>query len=181
MQDGQEMPVTIQGDFGMKRTAMILAVVVLVAGAGLGLHAFAKPHRGGFGPDGMGFGGPGFMMKHMARKLQLTDEQQAQVKGIVRDGFNRAQPLIEQLRKNQDARDSAVNAQFDENAARSFANSQAQIIAELIVEKERAKAQIYNVLTPEQRQKAEAMRKERQQRMQDHIDAFKEQLQQPKK
>ena len=165
----------------MKRIALILAVVVVVAGAGLGLHAFARPHRGDFGGDGMGFGGPGFMMKHMARKLALTDEQQKQVKGIIRDGFNRAQPLIEQLRKNQDARDTAVSGQFDENAARSFANSQSQIISELIVEKERAKAQIYNLLTPEQRQKAEALRKEHQQRMQDRIDAFKEHMQEQQK
>ncbi|MGO9373684.1 MAG: Spy/CpxP family protein refolding chaperone, partial [Syntrophobacteraceae bacterium] len=47
---------------------------------------------------------------------------------------------------------------FDEAKVRSIAKGQADILANMIVARERIKSQIYAVLTPEQRAKAEKLR-----------------------
>jgi periplasmic protein CpxP/Spy len=116
------------------------------------------------------------------RQLNLTDAQQTQIKGIMADEKTRIKPMMQQLRQNQQAEDANVNGSFDENQARTFANKQAQLMTDLIVEKERMRSQVYAVLTPEQRQKALQLMQERQQHRQERMSMKKqaEQKQQSK-
>ena len=68
-------------------------------------------------------------------------------------------PLMAQAAKNrQQLHEATANGKFDEAQVRTIAAQQAQTMSELIVAKERVKAKIYNeVLTPEQRSKADQM------------------------
>jgi len=121
------------------------------------------------------------MLKHMTRQLNLTEAQQTQIKGIMADEKTKIKPMMQQLRQNQQAEDASINGSFDENQARAFANKQAQLMTDLIVEKERMRSQVYAVLTPEQRQKAQQLMQERQQRRQERMKKHAEQAQQPTK
>jgi Spy/CpxP family protein refolding chaperone len=71
-----------------------------------------------------------------------------------------AQPLLQELTSGQQQMLAATqNGSFDEAKVRSIAERQSQTIAQLIFIKERFLAEVYsNVLTPEQRTKADAMR-----------------------
>jgi len=51
----------------------------------------------------------------------------------------------------------AKSGKFDEAKARAIAKGQADILADIIVEKTRMKSRMYAVLTPEQRAKAEQL------------------------
>jgi Spy/CpxP family protein refolding chaperone len=144
----------------MKRSFFIVVAIVMAVAAGLAVSALAQGH-GRFGPDG-------WMLRHMTRKLNLTEAQQSQIKGILQSERGKIQPLMQQLRQNQQAEDAAVNGNFDEAQARTFAGKQTQIMANLIVEKERTKSEIYAVLTPDQRTKALQLMQEREQRWQRH-------------
>jgi protein CpxP len=144
----------------MKRSFFIVVAIVMAVAAGLAVSALAQG-RGRFGPDG-------WMLRHMTRKLNLTEAQQSQIKGILQTERGKIQPLMQQLRQNQQAEDAAVNGNFDEAQARTFAGKQTQIMADLIVEKERTKSEIYAVLTPDQRAKALQLMQEREQRWQQH-------------
>jgi Spy/CpxP family protein refolding chaperone len=147
----------------MHKKAIILAVILMALAAGLAATASAQ-HRG------MGFGrNNGWMLKHMTRQLNLTEAQQTQIKGIMADEKTKIKPMMQQLRQNQKAEDANVNGSFDENQARAFANKQAQLMTDLIVEKERMRSQVYAVLTPEQRQKALQLMQERQQHRQERM------------
>jgi Spy/CpxP family protein refolding chaperone len=122
------------------------------------------------------------MLKHMAKQLNLTEAQQTQIKGIMSGEKTKIKPMMQQFRQNQQAEDANVNGNFDENQARTFANKQAQLMTDLIVEKERMRSQVYAVLTPEQRQKALQLMQERQQHRQERMSMKKqaEQKQQSK-
>jgi Spy/CpxP family protein refolding chaperone len=106
------------------------------------------------------------MLQRMTAELNLTDAQQAQIKTILQSETAKMQPLRQQLRQNRLAQTGSVSPNFDEAQVRTFANKQAQLMADLTVERERTKSQIYAVLTPEQRQKAQALLDEHQQRRQ---------------
>jgi len=160
----------------MHKKSIIFAAILMALAAGLATTAFAQ-HRG------MGFGrNNGWMLKHMAKQLNLTEAQQTQIKGIMADEKSKVMPMMQQLRQNEQAENVNVNGTFDENQARTFANKQAQLMTDLIVEKERMRSQVYAVLTPEQRQKALQLMQERQQHRQERMNMKKqaEQKQQSK-
>lgn len=108
-------------------------------------------HRGGFG--------------RIAEKLNLTDAQKEQVKNIMEASRAKVQPLKESMKANRQKMDAATaNGQFDEAAVAAIAQEQATIGAQLIVEKERAKSQMFQILTADQKaqfQQFEAQMKNR--------------------
>jgi Spy/CpxP family protein refolding chaperone len=158
----------------MHKKSIIFAAILMALAAGLATTAFAQ-HRG------MGFGrNNGWMLKHITRQLNLTEAQQIQIKGIIADDKSKTKPMMQQLRQNEQAEYANVNGSFDENQARTFANKQAQLMTDLIVEKERMRSQVYAVLTPEQRQKALQLMQERQQHRQERMKKQAEQKQQSK-
>jgi protein CpxP len=96
--------------------------------------------------------------KHMAQELNLTDAQQAQINSIMQAERPKMQPLMQQLRSDkQQIREATKSGAFDEAKVTSLANDEAQVRARLTVERARMQSQIYQVLTPEQRGKAQAM------------------------
>jgi Spy/CpxP family protein refolding chaperone len=159
----------------MHKKSIIIAVILMAVAAGLATSAFAER-------SGMGFGRHnGFMLKHMAKQLNLTAAQQTQIKGIMAQEKTKIMPMMQQLRQNQQAENGIVNGSFDENQARAFAGKQAQLMTDLIVEKERTRSQVYALLTPEQRQKALQLMQERQQHRQERMKKHAEQQQQTTK
>jgi protein CpxP len=156
----------------MHKKSIILAAIFMALAAGLAATASAQ-HKG------MGFSrNNGWMLKHMIKQLDLTEAQQTQIKGIMASEKTKIKPMMQQLRQNQQAEDASMNGTFDENQARAFANKQAQLMTDLIVEKERMRSQVYAVLTPEQRQKALQLMQERQQHRQERMNMKKQAEQQ---
>ena len=156
----------------MHRKFLITIAVLLAVAAGLTGSVFAQGPQHGFRHRNGG------MLQHMAKALNLTEAQQTQIKGILSDERTRTKPLMQQLRQNEQAQNAAVNGNFDEAQARVFAGKQAQIMSDLIVEKQKTKSQIYSVLTPDQRQKALQLMQERAQRRQERLQKKSEQQQQ---
>ena len=159
----------------MFRKSIILVALLMAVAAGLATSAFAQHRHMGFGRHN------GWMLNRMTKQLDLTEAQQTQIKGIMAAEKTKIQPLMQQLRQNEQAEQASTNATFDENQARAFAGKQAQLTADLIVEKERMRSQVYAVLTPEQRQKALQLMQDRQQRRQERMKKHTEQTQQTTK
>ncbi len=158
----------------MYKKFLIIPAILMALAAGLATSALAQR-------PGKGFGHHGGWMRHMAKQLNLTDAQQTQIKGIMATEKTKIKPLMQQMRQNQQAQDANINGSFDENQARAFAGKQAQIMTDLIVEKQRMRSEVYAVLTAEQRQKAQQLMLERQQRRQERMKQHAEQTQQTPK
>jgi len=149
-----------------KKFFMVLTMVLAVA-AGLATTALAQ---------GRGFGHHhGWMLGRMTKELNLTEAQQTQIKTILQTERAKMRPLMQQLHQNEKAQSAAVTGAFDETQARAFAGKQTQIMSDLIVEKERTKSEIYAVLTPDQRAKAQQLLEQRQQRRLQHMQKHSQQ------
>jgi len=154
--------------FFLGASAIILVVAAGMAGTLLAQGPGQNFHRGFRHHDG-------WMLQHMTKELNLTTDQQTQIKSIMQAQKSKTQPLMQQMRQNRQAESANITGNFDENQARTFANKQSQIMSDLIVEQERTKSQIYAVLTPEQRQKAQQLMQQRQQRMQERMQKHSQQ------
>jgi len=129
--------------------------VVLIATAQSRTASCQAPQRPAGGPPPPP---PPLMNEHLARELNLSEEQNAQVKAV----FDAEHSTVEGLMKKLDdlreqLRAATANGQFDEAQVRTLANQQGQTQADLIVEHERTKAKIYSLLNAEQRSKLEQL------------------------
>jgi len=143
----------------MKRVTVLIALVALLV---FGFGSFAAQNveaqgRKGGGPRGAaGEGAP--LMGFIGRHLDLTDEQKAEVKKIVDAERTVMQPIHEQMAKNREAlKEATKDGQFNETQVSQLAEQQGDLMAQMIVSRERVKSQVYKLLTPEQREKMAAM------------------------
>jgi len=149
----------------MKTKSIITAsaAILLTGGALVAARAHSICHGAGF-HHAHGFDRG---LAILAWKLDLTDAQRAQVKTMFNSEWSTVHPLIQQLAAEQNQMFAATSkGTFDEVRVKTIANRQSQAIAQLLVEKERLISQVYNnVLNPDQRTKADAMRQEWEQRI----------------
>lgn len=142
----------------MKRYLYITGAVLLITAGVIGVaRADHFPTRYGWCMRG---GPGGFPLAFLARKLDLTDAQRAQVKMIWAAERPTVIPLLRQLVNQCGSLSSATtDGTFDEAKARAIADQQAATLSQLLVERQRMISKIYNeVLTPEQRIKADQLR-----------------------
>jgi len=107
--------------------------------------AGSAPHGGG-------------IFRLIMQELNLTDDQKNQIQAILTDERPNLKPLIQQLRTGRkQLRALGADGTFNEDQVRALANQQSGTMADLIVVRERIKARIFGVLTPDQRTEAEKM------------------------
>jgi protein CpxP len=138
-----------------KRILAIAGIAVLVIGATV--IALAQGHPGMLERHG---GGPGDMIEHMSRELNLTDAQKEQVKALFeaqKSTEEARHTTLEQLNKQIEA--ATANGQFDEATVRPLASQQAALMTEEMLDHMRLHSKIYSLLTAEQRTKADQMMK----------------------
>ena len=155
----------------MKTKLMLVASVLALLLCGAAMIAYAQ----GPGPEAMGgphgMGGPGHGMGFMARELNLTDAQKAQVKTIMQANHANMKPVMQQLEQNRQALLAATaNGAYDPAKIQLLANQKAQLEAAMTVQHEALQHQIYTqVLTPEQQAKAEQLRTQEINRITEHL------------
>jgi Spy/CpxP family protein refolding chaperone len=138
---------------------LIGALVLTIA-----IVAFSQGHRGGRdfgGPEGRG--GPGMHdgLGRMARDLNLTDDQQAQIKKIHESFAESTKSLHEQMRALHESEPDPFTTAFDETAVRAAAEARAKIDIELAVAHAKMMSQVGGVLTTEQKAQLASRRQER--------------------
>jgi protein CpxP len=110
-------------------------------------------------------------MGYMAKELNLTDAQKAQVKTIMQAQRASMRPLMLQMEQNRQAMLTATaSGAFDQAKVQALATQKAQIMSQLAVQKASVHSQIYNtVLTPEQKATADQLRQKQLARISEHI------------
>jgi len=150
----------------MRRLALGAAAGLFAIGIGAGAFVHAqdqtanppsRPFRGGPGAPGGrgGFEGPGGLMgmlPMMARELNLTDAQRAQIKAIADAHRDEWKALFDRERAARMALNEAVTADaVDEGLVRQRSGELAMIDADVAVARAHAYAQFVQILTPQQR------------------------------
>lgn len=157
-----------------KRSWRVAAAAILVVGA-LGAVGDAQQGPGG-GPwgeadrprgRGMGPMGP---MRHFGLalgQLDLTDAQRDQVRTVLQNHRDQMQQLAKQAGAARLALRQATEAEpFDENAVRTASSGLGAVMADQAVLRAKVRAEVMQILTPEQRAKAAELRTRADQRMQ---------------
>jgi periplasmic protein CpxP/Spy len=154
-----------------KRTKAIVAGVLALGISAVLVTAsvWARQDRGdegqrpGFGRMHSHFGG-GFDGRAL-RGLDLTDDQRQQIRSIHEGSREATRAVGEKLMTARRAlRDAAAAETIDESAIRAAAGALANAEAEAAITRARIHAQVWKVLTPEQQEKAKALREERRER-----------------
>lgn len=145
-----------------------IGVAVLAASAmGVAAAVSAMPPDGGYGCGHGGqriglessFDGKGHRLERLASRLNMSDEQRAEVKAIMEDSRDEMVALRKQMRANRaDIRDLARQDAFDEAALRRIADAQGELTAEMIVLRVRQRAEMRSVLSEEQIAQLDKMR-----------------------
>jgi len=138
-----------------KFSVATIAGALLLTGAAM---AFSQgpPRGGGF----RGGPGPGDGLGPLARDLNLTDDQKAQMKKI-KDSFRESdKALHDQLRTLHESEPDPISGTFDEAAVRAAAEARAKIQIELEVSHAKMMSQIAAVLTADQKAQLAAKRQQ---------------------
>jgi len=152
-----------------RRTTIITIALALLLAAGVAVSQTVTKTAQHHGFGG-GMGHEGHMMGMMTEHLGLTDAQQAQVKQIFASEKPTMKPLMQQLHQSELQMQQLISSgNFDEAKAREIASQEAQTRTELTVERAKVHAQIFNLLTPDQKAKAVDFMNRREQRMQKHM------------
>jgi protein CpxP len=129
--------------------------------------AAGRPGRFGGPGRGMGPGGPGGMRQlMMLRRLDLTDAQKEQVKGIVGSHKEEAKTIGDRARTAHRALEAAITSEtFDEATVRTRAADVATVNADAAVAQARGFSEIYQILTTEQQTRLKEIQAKVQERM----------------
>jgi periplasmic protein CpxP/Spy len=158
----------------VKRISLALGAGVLALGVAAGVYAHAqdqntnpdgRPFRGRGGPGGPGGfrgpGGPMGMLPMLGRRIQLTDAQKDQIKGIADSHQNDWKALGDRARTAHEALNAAVTADaVDEALIRQKSAEVAAVDADMAVARARAHAEVFQILTADQKAQLKTMRAE---------------------
>jgi periplasmic protein CpxP/Spy len=149
-----------------KKTKLLTAALAVILVMGVAAAWAAAAGQGRWGNSGFEH----HMLGMMTDYLDLTDAQQAQVKQIFASEKPTMMPLVQQLHQTrQQLQQLEQSNAFDEAKVRTLASQQAQTMTELTVEKAKVANQIFNLLTPDQKAKAQKFMERREARFQKHF------------
>jgi protein CpxP len=101
------------------------------------------------------------MFARMAHRLNLTDAQREQAKGIFQDMRTQAKPIRAQLQAGRQALVSAAVAGKSTDELSQLAQAQGPQLAQLAVLRAQALGKFYAILTPGQQQQFQTMQAKR--------------------
>jgi protein CpxP len=142
----------------MKTKVWIAAALLALVVGSVALLSYAQENAAAAPAEG--WHGMHGHMGYLMRELNLSDAQKAQVKDILKANKQTGLPLMQQLAANKKAMlEATSNGNYDQTKIQALAMQQGQLVSQLIVQKQAIQHQIYTqVLTPEQRTKADQLR-----------------------
>jgi protein CpxP len=175
------------------RFALAIGAGLVALGLGAGVYAAAQdqntsqppppfsgrgmgPGRGGrMGPEGpMGPGGPMGFLPMLGRGLQLTDAQRDQIKSVADSHRDEWKALADRARPAHDALNAAVSADtVDEGLVRQKAADLAAVEADMAVARAHAHAEVWPILTDDQKAQLKTMKGAMRSRMRAGLDAWR--------
>jgi len=140
-----------------KVSVLVLSLALLAGGTVAEYSGFHRGSRGDFFD--------GHTLRFFADYLDLTDAQQAQIKQIKASAKPAMKPLYQQERQShQQMKEFILSGSFDQAKAQAIANQEAQVHAQLEVQRASLAAQAYQVLTADQKTKLNQFLAKREQR-----------------
>lgn len=113
--------------------------------------------------------GAGHMMQFWAKKLNLTEDQQTQMKAVWQKESPNVKPLMQQERQIETQLHQYAEGNFDAAKVQALAAQKAPIDTQLTVVRTRIHNEMYQLLTTDQQSQLKQMEANRQARMQQRM------------
>lgn len=161
-------------------TGVALATVTFIGIGGATIAVRAQEGNGPpFGPGMhgrmMGRGGVFGELRMGLRGLNLTEDQRTQVRSILQSHREDFKALLEKGRAaREQLQQAASGSPVDENAVRNASGAVGDAAADAAILRAKVRNEIFALLTPEQRQKADALKQQMQQRRREHAERVKD-------
>jgi protein CpxP len=99
------------------------------------------------------------VIRHIERQLNITEDERTQIRAIL----EQERPMIQALAARVQEQDTelAQRSDFNEAEVRAFARQHVATMEDVLVEREKVRTEVLQVLNPEQRQKLQHIRKTR--------------------
>lgn len=148
----------------MRKTCLLSAAIVAVlACAPLAFAQQTDASQSGAPPTGSAWHHHhGMLGAHLYDQLNLSDAQRAQIKQLTEQNFAQAKPQMQALRQARKAFEAAAPGSADyQTAASNLAEAEADAARTRTANRANLRAQIYQLLTPEQRTQLASLQAER--------------------
>lgn len=154
-----------------RQSVLALGAAAIALGLAAGVHAATQNTAEGappfIGRHGPGPGGPLGEFRMMAERLGLTDAQKAQIKSILQSHKDEWKALADRAATAHKALQDAVTADpIDDELIRQRSAAVAAVQADVAVARAHTRAEILQVLTPDQQAQAKALHAKMQDRVQ---------------
>src|SRR6266550_1323516 len=150
-------------------------IVALMSGWAVALFAQGGPGRGAAPGARRGFDA-GFALG----QLNLSDAQKQQVRDITQRHRQQTQPTMQRLQQAMQEQRAAIDqVPVNEGAVRDASAALAKVQADMAVDQARLHADIFNILTVEQQEKAKQLEQQAQARQQERRQRTPRQPKQP--
>jgi Spy/CpxP family protein refolding chaperone len=104
-------------------------------------------------------------LDRLTQSLNLTDSQKQRARAIFESARQSAQPIRQELKANRDKLRAAAKVSNGEGDIQRLATEQGRLLGKLIAIRTQASANFYQMLTPEQRVKADQMHEQFREKM----------------
>jgi Spy/CpxP family protein refolding chaperone len=157
----------------VKRITLTVGAGLIALGVSAGAYVHAQdqntnpqppPFRGrGVGPGGRGPGGPMGMLPMLGPRIGLTDAQKDQIKAIADTHKDDWKALADRSRTAHMAIEAAISADtIDEATIRQKSAEAAAVEADIAVARAHARAEVWQILTADQKAQLKTMQAEMQ-------------------
>lgn len=113
--------------------------------------------------------GPGFGMGHeigfYIKNLDITEEQQTQMKAVLQKEHSTMKPLMQQMHQMEQQLKQYEEGTYDAAKVQTLVAAQAQTLVQLKVNETRIHSELYQMLTPDQQAKLKELQAARQAQM----------------
>lgn len=116
----------------------------------------------------------GMFVRRIERQLNITDAQREQIRTILKTEQPTITALAARVRQEQLQLNSGDT--FDEASVRAFAREHVSTTEDVLVEREKVRTEIMQVLTPDQRKEAEQIRRKFSFQLAERLSAISDQL-----
>ena len=147
----------------MRKTFLVSAILAAAVASAPLASALAQgaPGPGWHGHHGMAMG------RHVYDQLNLSDAQRSQIKQLRQQGFAQAKPQMQALRQARKAYESAVpGTAAYQSATSALAQAESDAASTRVTRQSNLRAQIYEILTPAQRDQLAQIEQQQQARRQ---------------
>jgi len=96
-------------------------------------------------------------LTRVAQALNLTDAQKQQAREIFQKARQSAQPVRQELKQNREALTAAAKADKSDAEIQKLSTEQGRLFGQMVAIRTEASAKFYQMLTPDQRVKADQM------------------------